>query len=111
MWFSTREAIRMKQVRGLTQEIAYEGQLRMFSVISGNRVDVEPKEDMKERMGFSPDEFDWLAVCVEGARQRGFKIETIGRDIGGRDAEETDFLANEAREYRSDLKRHLLVHN
>ena len=34
---------------------------------------------MKERLGGkSPDKFDWLALCIEGARQRGFIINKLG---------------------------------
>lgn len=81
MWFSTREAVHSEQVRTLPREVAQEGQLRMYSVVAGNRVEVESKEDMKERVKKSPDLYDWFAVLVEGARQRGFKIGRIGAQV------------------------------
>lgn len=74
MWFSVREAIESQQVRKLPRNVADEGQLRMFSIVSGNKVEVEPKDEMKKRIRKSPDLFDWLAIAVEGCRQRGFKI-------------------------------------
>lgn len=80
MWFSTREAIESEQVRGLSRDVAQEGQLRLFSIVSGNRMEVEPKEEMKERVKKSPDLYDWFAIGVEGARRLGFKIQRIGAD-------------------------------
>jgi len=81
MWFSTREAIESQQIRTLPREVAYEGQLRLFEVVSGNRVEVETKADMKARVKKSPDLYDWFAIAVEGARQRGFKINRIGNAV------------------------------
>lgn len=81
MWFSTREAIQSEQVRGLSKEVALEGQLRMFSVVAGNRVEVEAKDKMKERIKKSPDLYDWFAILIEGSRQRGFKINRIGANV------------------------------
>jgi hypothetical protein len=81
MWFSTREAIRMGQVRELPKNVAYEGQLRMFEIVSGNRTEVEPKDEMKKRCGKSPDLYDWFAIAVEGCRQRGFKIQNLENHV------------------------------
>lgn len=81
MWFSTREAIESEQIRGLKKEVAQEGQLRMYSIVSGNRMEVEPKEEMKERVKKSPDLYDWFAIGVETARRLGFKIQRIGGNI------------------------------
>jgi len=36
---------------------------------------------MKLRVRKSPDLYDWFAIAVEGARQRGFKIQRIGHVI------------------------------
>lgn len=81
MWFSTREAIESQQVRNLPRTVANEGQLRLFRVVAGNKVEVEPKDEMKERIKISPDLYDWFAVAVEGARQRGFRIIRVGQEI------------------------------
>ncbi len=40
----------------------------------GGKVDVEKKLDMRKRVGRSPDLTDALAVCLEGARRKGFAI-------------------------------------
>ena len=81
MWFSTREAIESQQIRELPRNVADEGQSRLFEVVSGNRVEVESKDDMKQRIRKSPDLYDWFSIAVEGARQRGFKIKRIGQPI------------------------------
>lgn len=79
-WFSVRESIHSEQLKGLDKEVAHEGQLRMFAV-KGSMVELETKDDMKERIKKSPDLFDTLAILVEGARRRGFKIERIGANV------------------------------
>ena len=77
MWFSTREAIESQQVRSLPKEVANEGQLRLYQIVSGNRIEVETKDEMKKRVRKSPDLYDWFAIGIEGCRQRGFKIQRM----------------------------------
>ena len=83
MWFSVREAIESEQVRELPEDVMLEGCWREYRTVAGDKFEVEPKDELKERMGKSPDLFDWLAIAVEGARQRGFKIKRLGADIAG----------------------------
>ena len=79
MWFSVRYGIEANQIGGLTEDIMHEGCMRVYTTVAGNKIEVEPKADMKERLGGkSPDKFDWLALCIEGARQRGFIINKLG---------------------------------
>jgi hypothetical protein len=78
MWYSVREAIEGKQIRELPHSVMMEGCQRTFRIVKGNKIEVEPKEDMIARLGRSPDLFDALAIGIEGARQRGFKIKRIG---------------------------------
>lgn len=88
LWFSVRYAIESGQIRELPKDVAEEGCQREWMEIAGGKVDVEPKADMKERTGKSPDLFDWLCVVVEMARRRGFNIsklanvenEAVGRE-------------------------------
>lgn len=96
MWFSTREAIESEQIRSLQRIVAQEGQLRMYSIVAGNKMEVESKEDMKERVKKSPDLYDWFAIGVEGARRLGFKIQRIGANV------ET---AHSKNNWLSDLKK------
>ena len=108
MWFSIREAIESEQVRELPLETAREGQLRLFEIVAGNKVEVEGKDDMKERVKKSPDDFDCLAVGVEGARRLGFRIERIGREVKPADGKEEDFFETEAREWEAMIGSGLL---
>jgi hypothetical protein len=77
LWFSVRLAIESGQFRGMTEETMQEGSQREWTIVSNNRIQVEPKANMKLKTGRSPDLFDALVAGVEGARRRGFTIERI----------------------------------
>ncbi len=74
LWFTVRYAIEGGHVRNLPEDVMEEGCMREWTRVRGDRIEIETKEDMKERVGRSPDLFDWLAIAVEGARRRGFNI-------------------------------------
>lgn len=78
MWFAVKEAVHSEQIREMQKEVAYEGQLRIYKTVSRARIEVETKDDMKERVKKSPDLFDTQAILVEGARRLGFKIQRLG---------------------------------
>jgi len=115
MWFSVRYAIEANQLRELPEEVMLEGCARIYYTVAGNKIEVEPKydpkkkEDLKRRLGKSPDLFDSLAVLTEGARQRGFMIASLGSgtDI---DDDDGDFYTEEAQQYQDAIKKHLLDH-
>ncbi|TXH40916.1 MAG: hypothetical protein E6Q97_38655 [Desulfurellales bacterium] len=77
LWFTTRRVIEAGQMRELPRDVAREGCQREWKEIDSGKYQVETKEDMRERVGGSPDLFDWLVTLVEGARRRGFQIEKI----------------------------------
>jgi hypothetical protein len=79
-WFSVREAIESRQIRNLDLETIKEGQSRKFTRNNQSKIEVEPKDEMKKRLGRSPDFFDNAAIGVEGARRLGFKIQRLGQD-------------------------------
>lgn len=81
MWFSVRELIEGEQSRELPKAAMLEGCQRIYRIVKGNKTEVEPKEEMMERTGKSPDLFDTVAIGVEGARQLGFKIRRVGSDV------------------------------
>lgn len=108
MWFSVREVIDAQQMRGLDAETIREGCMRKFSLNNQNKREVEPKEDMKERLGKSPDYFDNLAIGVEGARQKGFKIQKLG--VALTPEEKPDWMQEDYDEYRDTIKGKLLNH-
>lgn len=78
LWFSTRYAIEAEQVRELPEDVMAEGCMREYKTVAGNLIEVESKDDMKERLSRSPDLYDWFSFSVEGARQRGFVIAALG---------------------------------
>ena len=92
-----------------------EGCARIWYYIAGNRIEVEPKsdpkkkEDLKRRLGKSPDLFDALTIAVEGARQRGFVVASLGPEVkedGGSDP----WFVEEAKKYNDAIHQNLLLH-
>jgi hypothetical protein len=81
LWFSVRAAMETGQIKNLDEETMAEGCSRKFTRVRGNLIEVEPKKEMKLRVGKSPNKFDALAIGVEGARQRGFKILHPGHQL------------------------------
>lgn len=81
LWWSVRYVIEAGQMRGLPEDVADEGCAREWKEVGGNRIEIETKAEMKERVGYSPDLFDWLATAVEGARRRGFQISKLGKVV------------------------------
>lgn len=75
-WFSVRYTVESGQLRGMDQETMEEMCSREWN-LKGFRYEVEPKGDMKERIGRSPDKGDCLAILIEGARRRGFQISKL----------------------------------
>lgn len=109
MWYSTREAIESEQIRDLPRSVVVEGQCRLFYTVAGNKIEVEPKEDMKERIKKSPDLYDWFAIGLELALRLGFQIERIGRNVKTSNNDE-DYFDKEAQEWKDALNSGLLKH-
>jgi hypothetical protein len=75
LWFASRLVVESKQLRQLSRDCALEGSYREWLIPPGGRkIQVEPKEKTKERMGRSPDLWDSLVTAIEMARRRGFQI-------------------------------------
>ena len=77
LWFSVRLAVESTQFRGMTEEVCTEFSQREWKLVSGNKIEVESKDEMKAKTGRSPDLADAVAVGLFGARQRGFVIAKI----------------------------------
>lgn len=77
LWFMTRYAMEAGQFRGLTEDVLEDGMTREWTMVAGNKIEIEPKIKTKERMGRSPDLMDWLATLIEGARQKGFQLRAL----------------------------------
>lgn len=80
LWFSARYVVECDQMRELPFDVMREGASREYAQ-PGKKIWVESKHDPKARarMTRSPDLFDWLVTCIEGARQRGFEIARLGK--------------------------------
>jgi hypothetical protein len=82
LWWSIRFAVEASQIRELPEDVMEELCMRQWSNETG-KIQVEPKTGtdkkpgMKQRTGRSPDLADWFAICVEGARRRGFQISKL----------------------------------
>lgn len=115
MWFSWRYIIEADQLRGLEDDVMAEGCARIYYMVSGNRIEVEPKndpkkkEDLKRRLGKSPDLGDVAAIACEGARQRGFVIGRLGEQVEASSKDDEDFFDTEAKEYAQAIQDKLLI--
>jgi hypothetical protein len=77
-WFSVRYTTESGQLRGLGEETMEEFCMREWDRVKDDKIEVETKKDMKDRVGRSPDFADWAAGVVEMARRKGFVISKLG---------------------------------
>lgn len=85
-WFALRYAVEADQVREMSPDIIKEGQRRLWYLSERNKMDVEPKDEMKERTGRSPDLADCAVAGLEGARRLGFPLGRLEEKEPGRNA-------------------------
>lgn len=101
LWWSWRYVIESDQLRGLTLETVRDASPREWKKVAGDKIQVEPKKDMKKRTGVSPDLADTVVVGIEGARRRGFNIAKL--DPNTHKPGKPDWLDRHARSYRDML--------
>lgn len=85
VWFAAKDPLRRGQIKGITSDIAeelkqvnYETRKDQFT-----RMVVESKDEMKSRIGRSPDKAEAFLIMVDLARQRhGFNITLTGVEMG-----------------------------
>lgn len=106
-WFSMRYAVQAGQIRGLTQDTMEEFCQREWDRVSGDRIEIESKLDMKERIGRSPDLADWAAGILEMARRKGFLISKLANEPARRPG--PDYLRDLARRQQEMLRQKELV--
>lgn len=80
LWYSVRHVIEADQMRNMPDEVIAEGVMREWTIVKGNKIEVEAKVFTKKRMGRSPDVFDSLVCAIEGARRLGFKVANLYTD-------------------------------
>lgn len=96
LWFSVRMVVESGQFRGMTDELCTEFSTREWKMVSGNRIEVESKEEMKEKLGRSPDLADAVAYGIYGCRKLGFVI--------SRAAQIKALHRSHGRDWRDDLR-------
>ncbi len=74
LWFALRYLVISKQARNLDMETVKEASKRLYKDSTGHRVSVEPKDEVKLRLGRSPDLADCIVTGLEGARRLGFQL-------------------------------------
>lgn len=77
LWFTIRYAVEAGQVRGLQEDVLEELCMREWRKVKGDKIEIETKVEMKERVGRSPDLGDFASICFEGARQRGWSVSRL----------------------------------
>lgn len=81
IWYYGVELLSGFQLRGITPSMAKEMKARKYETVKGDivRLRVEPKKEMKTRVGFSPDEADAGLALVDLCRQRLSLIASVNR--------------------------------
>jgi len=74
IWYSVRLVVEAGQFRGMLDRVLQEFCDREWTIVAGNKIQVETKERLKLKCGRSPDEADATAIGIFGARRRGFQI-------------------------------------
>lgn len=114
LWYSIRYTVEAGQLRNLPDDVMEELCMRQWEDTKNNKRQVEPKTGtsgkpgMKERTGRSPDLADWLAICLEGARRRGFQIAKLGNEENS--GPDLQWLEDLARKSRTLRDRHTLTY-
>lgn len=75
MWWSVREFLEASQLRGIESDARIEFCTREYQ-LRGRKYVLEPKPDLKLRLGRSPDSADMISILVDVARQRGVGAQT-----------------------------------
>jgi hypothetical protein len=70
LWFSVAAFVKGSQLGGLTEDDCTQFCARQYDYVSKKYI-LEKKEDLKPRLGRSPDDADSVAVMIEVARQMG----------------------------------------
>lgn len=108
LWFSVYYLCIGQQLRQFPRDAASEGYKREWKYTKGNRIEVEPKDEMKKRTNQSPDCMDCVVAGIEGARRLGFVIENMRDDRTEREKEQSvDWLSKELETERKWRRKEL----
>lgn len=109
--YSVRMVVEAQQMRQIPESVVREFEMREWTKVTGDRIELETKAETKKRMGQSPDEADWLAIAVEGARRRGFIIEGLKESKETTDPEAVDWLSKELKKFKTFEAKYQLKYN
>lgn len=70
LWYATKEVLLADQIKGFDEETMRQFCSRFYSY-NNRRYKAEPKDEMKQRIGYSPDDADAVVVLVEVGRRHG----------------------------------------
>jgi len=107
MWLSARYAIESDQMRGLTADIVLDAQPREWRKVRQDKIQIETKDELRERTGVSPDLADMLVTGIEGARRRGFTIDRIGAPSASKSGKPSWLLKSHEAALKDRLDRQL----
>lgn len=107
-WFAWRYAVEARQVRNLSPDIVKEGQRRIWLMAPGNKMEVEPKKEMKLRTGRSPDLADMWCIGLEGARRMGFPLGKLATE---QTKPRTEWLSKSHNDFKSKMRERELSYN
>lgn len=85
LWFSGREYLQSGQLKGIYPALAKELCARRYETKSRGKVLVEPKKEMRSRIGKSPDRSDAALLCLDLCRTRfgmASKVRTRETEFG-----------------------------
>lgn len=114
LWYSSRLVIESGQFRRVPRNAVEEAQMRSWDVVKARSRDgtpliqVEPKDEMKNRLARSPDLWDSLVAALEVARQRGFNI-AGGFKVGIEPRKTPDWLRERQKRHVANQRRHELT--
>ena len=109
MWYSVRHIVESGQFRGMTDDVLMEFSQREWGMAGKNKIQVEPKADMKLKTGRSPDLADCVSIGIEGARRLGFIIKNLGKQAKA--PERDDWLKGARDQMREARKSHELQYD
>jgi hypothetical protein len=105
--WSVRMVVESRQMRAIPEEVVREFEMREWTTVSNDRIELETKAETKKRMGASPDLADWMAIAVEGCRRLGFEIEGL-KSTAKSDNEDRDWLEKELGKFKTFKKKYEL---
>jgi hypothetical protein len=107
IWYAVHHVVESRQFRNMTEGPLLEFCQREWGYVGKNKIQVEPKKEMKQKTGRSPDEADAVAIGVLGAIERGFIIERLK---SAHQAVRDDRWKRELREKSTSLRPKQLNH-